>query len=271
MLTDVQEIITEPALDRKVRLQPVLAALFEELSGIATGPESYETSFLELGFDSLFLTQVTQALQRRFKVKVTFRQIVEKFSSIQALAAHLDSVLPAEAFAVEKPAAPAAAVRTAAAIAPAVSAAPAGSPLEELLKAQMQAMASLFEQQLAMVRGATPQAPAPAKPAAPIVASAATNGAAPAAAANGAASEEIKTHGPFKPVRPGSQDGLTEQQREYIQELIARYTNRTGKSKEYTQAHRAHLADPRAVAGFRSMWKEMVYPLVTDRSKGSRI
>ena len=69
----------------------------------------------------------------------------------------------------------------------------------------------------------------------------------------------------------GVRDGLTERQREYIQSLISRYTGRTGKSKQYTQTHRPHLADPRAVAGFRSLWKEMVYPLVSNRSKGSRI
>ena len=34
------------------------------------------TSFLEMGFDSLFLTQVTQALQTKFELKVTFRQLL---------------------------------------------------------------------------------------------------------------------------------------------------------------------------------------------------
>ena len=99
MSPDTNEIAPE----RRFRLQPIVASLFEELSGIATGPESFDASFLELGFDSLFLTQVTQAVQRRFGVKVTFRQIVEQHSSISALAAHLDSLLPADAFQVEKP------------------------------------------------------------------------------------------------------------------------------------------------------------------------
>jgi amino acid adenylation domain-containing protein len=272
----------EVALERRIRLQPVVASLFEELSGIATGPESFDSSFLELGFDSLFLTQVTQALQRRFGVKVTFRQIVEQYSSICALADRLDSILPADAFPEETPQ-PAAALPTG--LAPVVSglagvaaAAPAGapgSPLEELVRAQMQAMSQLFEQQLAAMRGV---ASAPA--AAPTRASAGLSSAAPVAAktipssavvAPAAGTGEIKAHGPFKPVQAGARDGLTEQQREHVQGLIAQYTRRTGKSKEYTQTHRKHLADPRAVAGFRSLWKEMVYPLVTNRSKGSRI
>ena len=42
-------------------------------------------------------------------------------------------------------------------------------------------------------------------------------------------------------------------------------------SKRLTQAGRAQLADPRAVSGFRPQWKEMVYPLITERAHGSRL
>jgi len=259
------------AAERRIRLQPVVASLFEELSGIVTGQESFDTSFLELGFDSLFLTQATQAVQRRFGVKVTFRQIVEQYSSIRMLAERLDSILPAEAFPAEQALPTAhlvAAPPAASAVQPSTS---AGSPLEELLKAQMQAMSQLFEQQLAAVRGAAPaveaqKASAQLTVSMPVAAkNASMSQAAPAAPSSG-----FKAHGPFKPVQAGAKDGLTEQQREYIHSLIARYTSRTGKSKEYTQKYRQHLADPRAVAGFRSLWKEMVYPLVSSRSKGSR-
>lgn len=255
--------------ERRIRLQPIVANLFEELSGIATGPETFETSFLELGFDSLFLTQVTQSLQRKFGVKVTFRQIVEQFSTITSLSERLDAILPADAFPAETPAVVIAAPASASISAPVVSApvfsSPAGSPLEELMRAQMQAMSQLFEQQLAAVRGVA-SAPVQAKVSAP--APVAAKAVVPArTAAVGAA----KADGPFKPVQAGSKDGLTDEQREHIQALIAKYTKKTPKSKAYTQKYRQHLADPRAVAGFRSIWKEMVYPLVTDRSKGSRI
>ncbi|MGA2349516.1 MAG: amino acid adenylation domain-containing protein [Terracidiphilus sp.] len=259
------------AAERRVRLQPVVASLLEELSGIATGPESIDTPFMELGFDSLFLTQVTQAVQRHFKVKVTFRQIVEEYSSIRTLADRLDAILPADAFPPELPQTQPQPQLAVAAPASSTMAAgvQAGSPLEELLKAQMQAMSQLFEQQLAAVRGAAPTTgvqQASAQFISPV--SVAAKKVMPADAAP---AEGVKPHGPFKPVQAGSKDGLTDSQREYIQTLVAQYTQRTGKSKEYTQKHRKHLTDPRAVAGFRSLWKEMVYPLVTDRSKGSRI
>ncbi len=45
------------------------------------------------------------------------------------------------------------------------------------------------------------------------------------------------------------------------------------RSKRLTKASRPQLADPRAVAGFRPQWKEMVYPLITDarRARASGI
>jgi amino acid adenylation domain-containing protein len=252
------------ALERRLRLQPMVASLFENLSGIATGPESVDTSFLELGFDSLFLTQATQAVQRHFGVKVTFRQMLEQYSSIRLLADRLDSILPVDAFPAEPPRAqqPAAA-KAPASGAPTPSIAP-DSSLEDLLKAQMQAMSQLFEQQLAAMRGTAPSSVAN-------LALVADKRSALSEVASAPPAGGFKMHGPFKPVQPGASDGLTDSQRQYIQSLVTQYTHQTAKSKEYTQTHRRHLADPRAVAGFRSLWKEMVYPLVSNRSKGSRI
>jgi glutamate-1-semialdehyde aminotransferase len=53
--------------------------------------------------------------------------------------------------------------------------------------------------------------------------------------------------------------------------LIDRYTSRTAGSKKLTAESRAQLADPRTVSGFRLMWKEIVYPIVTVRSAGSKL
>ncbi len=261
--TDMSPESNLPPVERRLRLQPKVASMLEELSGIAVGPDSYDASFLDLGFDSLFLTQVTQAIQRRLGVKVTFRQIVEQHSSVAALSGHLDSILPADGFPAEEPRKQPAKVSV-----PTLQVASApisgdGSQLEQLLKSQMQAMTQLFEQQLAAVRG-TSLVATPSMVTAP-------NEAGPRETVSAPPTTEIKAHGPFKPVQAGSKDGLTDEQRKYIQALVSDYTQKTGKSKQYTQQHRSHLADPRAVAGFRSLWKEMVYPLVTDRSKGSRI
>lgn len=262
--------------ERKVRLQGAIATLFEELSGIATGPEAVDAPFVELGFDSLFLTQATQAIQRKFGVKVTFRQMVDQCSTIALLAAFLDSKLPPDALPAETPAPVPTAVPVAAtpqSAGTAVAPSPSSSAIEQLLQSQMQMMSQLFSQQLAALQGASHAAPAPIAPAiapAPVaVAAPVAPPAAPVVPSDGG--KEFKAYGPYKPVQAGTKDGITEKQRQAIDALIARYEKKTAKSKQLTQQYRDRMADPRVVAGFKSLWKEMVYPLVTDRSKGSRL
>src|SRR5947208_13308761 len=53
-------------------------------------------TFMELGFDSLFLTQVSQALDQRFGVRIAFADLLEKYPTLQLLAEHLERVLPPE-------------------------------------------------------------------------------------------------------------------------------------------------------------------------------
>ncbi len=46
---------------------------------------------------------------------------------------------------------------------------------------------------------------------------------------------------------------------------------RAHRCRRRTQRDRDVLADPRTAAGFRREWKELVYPVVADRAKGSKI
>jgi glutamate-1-semialdehyde aminotransferase len=78
-------------------------------------------------------------------------------------------------------------------------------------------------------------------------------------------------HGPYRPIARGPAGGLTPAQRKQLDAFIARYVKRTAESKRMTEANRSYLADPRTVAGFRQIWKEMVYPIVVDRSAGSKL
>ncbi|HXT39726.1 MAG TPA: amino acid adenylation domain-containing protein [Candidatus Angelobacter sp.] len=66
-----------------------LKVVFNELSGVDLSDARSSATFLELGFDSLFLTQASQAVQKRFGVSVTFRQLLEEFRTLEKLADHL--------------------------------------------------------------------------------------------------------------------------------------------------------------------------------------
>lgn len=263
----------QPAADRNAQLIEHLQTLFCELSGIDAATLDPAASFLDLGLDSLFLTQASGAIQKQFGAKVSLRDLLDDCSTLQALAARLVSVMPAEP--ASERVAPAQTVSPAAGSLPALSvpdvtrhaaAAHAGS-LQQVLATQLELMA----RQLDMLRDAGLLAPPPSAqpvanaetPAAPSVK------AAPAAAHAG--DRAPRAFGPYRPPARGPMGGLTPAQEQRLRAFIETYVLRTPGSKQFAAANRAHLADPRTVAGFRQVWKEMVYPIVVTRSSGSRL
>ena len=93
------EPLEEPEVPRKDRLLAAARKLLEELSGYDLSTVEAATDLLELGLDSLLLTQAATLFQRKFGVSITFRQLMEELSSLEAIASHLDAVLPPAAFA----------------------------------------------------------------------------------------------------------------------------------------------------------------------------
>jgi amino acid adenylation domain-containing protein len=65
-------------------------------------------------------------------------------------------------------------------------------------------------------------------------------------------------------------DELSAAQQRSLDRLIERYGRRTWESKRRADGQRLVLADNRASAGFRQRWKELIYPLVAERSAGAR-
>jgi len=288
--TPDQQQDLQPAADRVAIISSMVSEIFADLSGVRIQPSDASSSFLEMGFDSLFLTQVSQALQSKFGLKVTFRQLLSDLSSLKLLTEFIDTQMPAEAFAPkavpehrevapEPPAPFIAAPETQARTQPPAPASgnisTTEAAVERLMREQVQTMNQLFAKQLDVLRGLSPGAAAAktqnefpqATPTS--VAKIAAVPAPPAPATQ--ESREFKPFGPYKPPQKGTSAQLTDAQQKHIRELIERCTKRTAKSKGMTQQYRARLADPRVVSGFRTQWKEMVYPIITVRSKGSRL
>jgi amino acid adenylation domain-containing protein len=276
---------------RPVRLIPILQEVIEETSGIEVEGLDSDITFLEMGLDSLSLTQVGQALQKKFKVNVTFRQLLEEFINLDLLAAFLDRELPPDAFAPESPAPAAVApppvspavaqpvpiptmqsLPTQPAVAPMVS--PTNpSNVEALVNQQLQIMARQLE-----LLGTGGVVPAPVPVAAPVPAPppANSNGSPPPAAPPPTKVVETeekpqKTFGAGARIAKTQDSSLSAEQQAYLDKVMERYLKRTGKSKEYTAVHRPHLADPRVVSGFNPLLKEIVYPIVVSRSSGCKL
>ncbi|SFM99915.1 type I polyketide synthase [Dokdonella immobilis] len=261
--------MTPPAgADRRARLLARIKALIDEVSGTEIGETETAANFIELGLDSLALTQVALQLSKSFGIRLSFRQLMEDLSSADRLVAHLDAELPADT-------APAAAPSAAAAAMPAASLplAAGADVLQQVIAQQMQIM----QQQLALLGGAAPTAAAAAAvPApAPVPATPASTPSAPATSDEEAALAHThydvnKAFGAIARIHSGRSE-LSERQRQRLAAFMRRYIARTQQSKDYTTRHRPHLADPRVVNGFRPLLKEIIYQIVVDRSKGSRV
>jgi amino acid adenylation domain-containing protein len=256
----------------------VLGVLKAHIAGLLQASESdvdIHLPFLEMGADSLVMVEAIDLIEQQFGLKLAIRRFFEDLSTIDALAGYIDETLPPDA-----PAAPAAAPAPAPAVTGAATlAAPAALPIvegantfERILVEQTRLMTQFMAQQSEIMRlalgGASPS-PAPvqtpaAVPVAPAAPSLRPSGAAPAAP------ERATPMMPWGNAAEIRARGLTPQQHQHLEALIARYTARTPQSKARTQQYRGVLADSRATVGFRLSTKEMLYPIWGARSDGSR-
>jgi amino acid adenylation domain-containing protein len=293
-------LLVEPP--RRAALALRLRNLVEDISGIDMAGAEGDVPFVELGLDSLTLTQVATQVKKSFKVNLSFRQVMQSYRSFDALAEFLDITLPADPVTAPAPTvAPVAMAPVAQPVmtAPALSAAvpvmtynmpamatgtPIGGPgalVQQVIAQQMQ----LMQQQLALLSGApsmviapvaTPVMPSVEAP--PVAVAAAIAPVAPVTASEPEAVDAKapmrydvkKAFGAIARIHTQSKEP-SERQKVRLATFMRRYVERTQKSRAFTEANRAHMADPRVVNGFRPVTKEITYQIVIERSKGSRM
>lgn len=262
-------------MDRKNSLTSEITEMASDLSGFAQDELDPNTTFLRLGFDSLFLTQLAAAFQKRWKVKITFRQLIEATPNIAALAAFLDDTLPKEMpQATREPDEPiqseqASAPPVTLSEMPSIPLADTTSPSDTALEAVFAKQLQLMQQQIALLTG-EPVAVGSASVLATSMSSTADNQAADRSREQDAV-EKPKLPKGFGPSLEETTEEVTPEQRAHIMRLAARYNAKTAGSKERTQRDRQHHADPRTAAGFNPLWKEVVYPLVIKKSYGAHL
>lgn len=81
---------------RKVSILFKISEIIKNASGISYETDAVSNTFLELGLDSLSLTQLSARLKKEFNLPITFRQLNEGFTSPSLLADYIDLTLPEE-------------------------------------------------------------------------------------------------------------------------------------------------------------------------------
>ncbi|MEO8734768.1 MAG: aminotransferase class III-fold pyridoxal phosphate-dependent enzyme, partial [Flavobacteriales bacterium] len=210
--TSIEAPVPENAdadLSPKEALISRIKQLLEESSGLELADASAEQTFLEMGLDSLFLTQVATSLTKKFGVKISFRQLNEELPNLDRLA---DFILPHWSGGR--------------------SSVPLARPVGSLATANKQ------------LTTISAQEDSP---------------------------ELKKVFGAQARIIKERTDDMTSQQRAWFDDFVKRYTDKTTKSKVFTQENRMTMADPRVVTGFRPQTKELVYQVVVDRSEGAHL
>ncbi len=251
-----------------------IRAVFEDVSGIDMAGMHDDANFVEAGLDSLTLTQIALQLQKSFGSKVSFRQLMGEYSTLTRLGTMLGATMaPAR---VEQQAAVTATAPVAMPANAVAIAMPTAAPgdLQQLIAQQMQ----LMQRQLELL-GAAPavpaQAPVVAVPTAPVAAAPLE----PSQPSDQAEADALahtrydvkKAFGAIARIDNTASSELGPRQRDRLDAFIQRYVARTRASKDYTQRHRARLADPRVVNGFKPMLKEITYQIVMERSQGAHL
>ena len=256
---------------RAQKLVTEIQQVLEEVSGMEVVGADSNASFLDIGLDSLTLTQAAIMLTKRFDVGVTFRQLIDDFSNSSALARYLDAQMPAET-APEIQSAPASATQQPVAAAPRMVSPPVGDNAEALQSVIFQQMA-IMQRQLDMLSGNAGAAVGTKDRAV----NETTREPAKAVSESKDFSVSYGSTAPRRPfgagvrIRVKDHTELDNQQRQFFDSLLARYAARTAESKRQTQEHRAYFADPRTVSGFSPLVKEFIYPVVINKSLGCRL
>ncbi|MEM7346235.1 MAG: aminotransferase class III-fold pyridoxal phosphate-dependent enzyme, partial [Chloroflexota bacterium] len=271
-----------PQPDHTTQIIDQVRGIIADLLHASPEEINIHTPFIEMGSDSLILMEAVRAIESNFGIKIAVRQFFEELSTVDALGRYLSQHVapnPPQVPILPSPNLPIQSVE-ASSVRPSASSnnLPADMMERVLMKqlemaaqatsdAASQAIAQVTAQQLDFLRrqpvAAAPLSHPTDKPVDPPPAIVRPNQASSANPPPVAAP-------PWR-VTTTKAGTFTPQQAEHLAALIERYNQQTQRSKGFTQTHRPQLADNRAIAGFRFSTKEMVYPLVGDRSEGARV
>ncbi|GAB1528923.1 MULTISPECIES: amino acid adenylation domain-containing protein [Brevibacillus] len=288
----VSEIGTAP-------IAKVLKELVHQASGFAVEEIDPSLHFLELGLDSIMLVQINREIQEKFGVVIPAQELFETITSVDKLAAHIALELSSslavasakqmEWMAIEQPKATVVVEQEQNDVQPIQQSEPREQSTKmpvpistgavetiiekqiSLLSEHQNQMATLLQKQLELLNQEQSFVPKQSAESVIVAPEIKKPEAKPPVKVKGNEEERQKPFIPYQPLMIGERGNFTPKQREYLNAFIQSYTEKTKKSKQYTQEHRFVHANNRNVSGFRSYWKEMVYPIITQASAGSKM
>ena len=265
-LSNNQAMNNSESVSRKDHLIILIKEILFELSGLEPAQMDNDATFLELGFDSLFLTQAITQFNRKFKLAITFRQLFEEASTIETLAEYMDETLEEEGLFMPAQVAKAPMPQANPLLnipLPNVTASGGGN-LQQIINQQLHIM----QQQIDLLKSG-----GMAVPSMPIASQAAVQkpeNTKLTSLPKQSESGDKKGFGPWKPIPKGAAE-LSDFQKTQLDDFIKKYNEKTAGSKKLSQEQRTYLSDPRSIQAFDKLWKDAIYQIAMVRSKGSKM
>ena len=226
--------------------------MLESTSGVQIQKKDSDSSFFELGLDSLVLTQFTFSIKKEFGVAISFRQINDELNTPKALLDYLERHSPnlakerySESRLVER-----------------LTSVNGDSQAESFSKDNP---ARLIQEQLESIQRQLSQLY--------------SNGTISQTGSSTPADSSLKKNKITQQFQNSSEklneEELSEEAKSFFDSLEEEYTSKTGKSREYHQSH--HLNDKKDLAiqskefSFWQRCSDLTYPLVSKYSDGSKL
>ncbi|RKG93765.1 type I polyketide synthase [Corallococcus terminator] len=283
--TAVRGNAPSPAPAREATLLTELSELIRGFMGDSSGEFSADHDLFQLGVDSLALFSLRKVIERRFGVLIPINAFEAEVSTVRKMALFLDQMMPPEPTPQETPTlTPDAEGRAAQPLPLAEDRVGSSGGLERIVADQLtllrtggggsrEVMERIVADQLALLRqvggeasSTGPRAPAPKTEPRPVP----TPGTAAPVDVPGVPGAP-KAFVPYRRINTHRDPELDARQGLFLKTLIGDFTTLTPGSKRLADETRPTVANNRAVAGFRSSWKEMIYPLHVTRAEGSKV
>ncbi len=226
----------------------------QEVSGLPVAAVKGDSNWLELGLDSLMIARLREKARTGFGVELEMSAFFDKASSPGLLAEYLAAHMPEDTQELDsKPATPPSGESIARNGTHAGVGLEGESELGGIFSQQLKAVQDVIDRQLDVLRGRNqdPKADGPGL-------------------RNREELEEMARAANTRSMR-FEEDSLTAPQAKFLKGFIDRYNRKTAKSKAHAQDNRKVFADWINSLGFRRTLKEVIYPVVSDGSKGSKI
>ncbi|ASF29003.1 peptide synthetase [Bacillus amyloliquefaciens] len=261
----------------KAHIESFLKTVISNASGIRADEIDLNAHFIGLGMDSIMLSQVKKAIADEFGADIPMDRFFDTMNNLQSVIDYLAETAPTS-FASAPPQ-----ENVPAREKPVISEAQPEPEhredrqehmLEKIIASQNQLIQDTLQAQLNsfnLLRTSGHHSDVKEYAKAQKKSIPSVEQGPPAAAGEKKLTQEAKPYVPFQPQSLHEQGHYTAQQRQYLEDFIRKYADKTKGSKQYTDKTRFAHANNRNLSSFRSYWKEIVYPIIAERSDGSKM